>query len=384
MKGGCIDKYFIYLSYKIYMVRKVKKLNTKIKEKREKKRIKLELEKRKKEILEKDIFIKIYENLNDFISKSSIKTFKKYLVKFSEKKNWTLISDYSFYNKKDKNNAKKSNVYSYVLIPYFIDQNFIEKTSKSIKKDIKKVKKIPIETIHALKNNSFFIFNFITEKDYLDDFFKKNKFDSSTQKKDLKILIDAYEKLYKDNSLKQVVNEVYKHLDSKLEEKSFNSSLYQKIYLNSFFAAFISIILEREIKIENFSWISDRDPMFSFIDKLPQIMYYFRRGQIKEIESVNHREINHFFHSIPEAEKPFYDPLISYPDYFAGTLAEYEIDNLKSFDENNKEKYKQMIEDVLKNNENCINIVLKNKHLEIYRLMISENRNILSNSTKKK
>jgi len=366
------------------MVRKVKKSNIKIKEKREKRIIKLNLEKREKEILEKDIFIKIYENLNDFISKSSIKTFKKYLVRFSKEKNWTLISDYSFYNKKDKNNTKKSNVYSYVLIPYFIDENFVEKNSKDIKKDIKKVKKIPIETINALKNNSFFIFNFITERDYLDDFFKKNKFDSVTQKKDLKILIDAIGKLYENNSLKQVVDEVYKNLNSKLEEKSFNSSLYQKIFLNSFFAAFISIILEVEIEIENFSWISDRDPMFSFIDKLPQIMYYFRRKQIKEIESINHREINHFFYSIPEAEKAFYDPLISYPDYFAGTLAEYEIDNLKSFDENNKEKYKQMIEDVLKNNENCINIVLKNKHLEIYRLMISENKNILSNSANKK
>lgn len=362
------------------MVRKIKERDTKIKERRERKSMKLQLEKRNKKVLEKSIFVYIYNHLNDFINKSSIKTFKNYLKDFKDSTNWTLVSDYSFCNKNDKNNLKKSNVYSYVLFPHFIDNNFIDEVSKNIKKDIKKVKKIPSETINALKNTSFFAFNFITEEDYLDNIFKKNKGDLISHKKDLEILINSIKIFCKDPSVKDLSIKTYKNLSSKLERNSFKSDIFQKISLNSFFAAFISILLEKEIKIKNFSWISDRDKMFSYIKKLPEVMYYFRREEMREIEKTKPEEIKQIFYSIPESEKPFYDPLISFPDYFAGTLAEYKIDDLDSFHKNDKEKYKQMVENVFKNNENFVNIVLKNKFLEIYRLMISDKNNIMPDS----
>lgn len=362
------------------MGRKIKEIDAKTKKRREKKFI----QKRNDFVLKKSIFIALYKNLKGFINKSSIKTFKKYLENFSTEKNWILISDYSFYNKKDENNTKKSNVYSYVLIPNSIVENSIEEASKNIKKDIKKIKKVPIEAIETLKNSPFFVFNFITEKDYLDIFFKKEVFDFVAHKKDLKKFIDF---IKKDVSTKDNYIKAFQNLSSKIEKKSFNLQLYQKILLNSFFAAFISSILEKEIKVEDFYWISDRDPMFSYINDLPQASCYFRNNEMKEVEKIkeiNHKKLNLISESIPESQKPSYDSLILYPDYFAGTLAEYEIDDLKSFNKNNKEKYKQMVENVFKNNENFVNIVLKNKSLEIYRLMISDRNNIMPNSIEKK
>lgn len=345
------------------MVRKLKSIDEKIKRRRETKLI----EKKSK----KNLFIILYKYLENFMSKSSKKTFENYLKQFKNSINWTLVSDYSFYSKNDNNNSKKSNVYSYTLIPFLPDENFIKEVKTSIKKDIKKVNFVSEKTQKMLKNEYFFTFNFITEVDYLEDKLPTSRDQLVNHRKEIEKTIEEINKKYENNVKKDFFLKSLKNLSEKLKEKRFNFELYRKILINSFFASYISFLLESQIQIKSFLWISDQDSMTEYIPNFYKTFYMLEKDNFRIINKLNSNIIE--FSYIQKEKIPFYNPLISIPDYFCGILAEYKIDDNKSFDNVcEKEKYNDLFFKVLKDNKNILNIILK-KDLSIARLNIGKN-----------
>ena len=115
-------------------------------------------------ILKKGIFPRLLNCLEDTINKSAIVDFQNYLKKFPEVTNWYTCSDYCL----DEN--KNSNVYSFVLFPHIKDfQLLLNEISTNIEKELKHSGKIiPQKTLTYLKNDNFFVFNFIFPKKYFN------------------------------------------------------------------------------------------------------------------------------------------------------------------------------------------------------------------------
>ena len=114
-------------------------------------------------ILKKGVFPRLLNWLENTINKSAITDFKNYLKKFPEVTNWYTCSDYCL----DEN--KNSNVFSFVLFPHIRDfQLLLNEVSTNIEKELKHSGKvIPQKTLTYLKNENFFVFNFIFQKNIL-------------------------------------------------------------------------------------------------------------------------------------------------------------------------------------------------------------------------
>ena len=147
-------------------------MKTKIKETDEKTKIR----RMNNLILKKGIFPRLLNCLEDTISKSAIVDFQNYLKKFPEVTNWYTCSDYCL----DEN--KNSNVFSFVLFPHIRDfQLLLNEVSTNIEKELKHSGKvIPQKTLTYLKNENFFVFNFIFPKKYFNakDFNKEIEINS--------------------------------------------------------------------------------------------------------------------------------------------------------------------------------------------------------------
>ena len=319
------------------MVTKIKKTDEKIK-----------IRRLNNLILKKGIFPRLLNCLEDTINKSAIVDFQNYLKKFPEVTNWYTCSDYCL----DEN--KNSNVYSFVLFPHIKDfQLLLNEISTNIEKELKHSGKIiPQKTLTYLKNDNFFVFNFIFPKKY----FNAKGFNREIEINSLKKHIEIIEKNWKYDETKQRILISLKKLVNKLEIKNFSIQLYLKILICSFLSAYVCVLLQREkINIEVYSWLSDRDDMMSFAEGVITGMYLLRKEEIKKIMKLDPKPITEGFIIPKSEEKPFYDALVSVPDYFCGTLATImkndEVD-LKNF----KDKYIQLTDNVFQENKNIVNI----------------------------
>lgn len=127
------------------------------------------------------------------------------------------------------------------------------------------------------------------------------------------------------------------------------------------------------------SWLSDRDKMISYMDGCIFSISMNYTSLIRELFKQN-KNIRTKVLTIlqKDTEKPFYDPLIRIPDYYCGTLAEIdefsnEFLEKKISDEKNdyKHKYNQMMTQVLRENENIINLRVGSKEKKFHGAIIN-------------
>ncbi len=230
--------------------------------------------------------------------------------------------------------------------------------------------------MNYLKNKNFFVFNFIFPKKY----FSSKIFNKEIEIDFLEKHIQEIENNWEESDLKNKNILSLKELMKKFKAKNFNIQLYFKILICSFLAAYICVLLQKEKNnIEIYSWLSDRDDMTSFAEGAITAMYTLRKEEIKKIMKLEFKPITEGFVIPKNEEKPFYDALISVPDYFCGTLAtivkDDEID-LKKF----KDKYIQLTDNVFQENKNIINIEfvkdINEKKLATQRLVF-KNKNLI-------
>ena len=195
-------------------------------------------------------------------------------------------------------------------------------------------------------------------------------FDALTLKRQIKIIKNNWKNDYKD----VIVNSL-NNLIKKMKERNFNLSLYKKILLNSFLAAYLCTFLQRQKNIETYSWLSDRDNMTTYGSGIINALYLWRKEEIKKIIKIKFSPIEEGITILESKTKPFYDELIRVPDYFCGTLA-----SLIKFSKNKdkyiefSKKYDQIIMNVLNSNKNIVTILFEDSELysELYNKNIIE------------
>lgn len=330
----------------------------------------IKMKKRNNKILKFGLFPNIFNCLDETMNKESKIRFCNYLKKYKDIKKWSICSDYCL---DDKN--KNSNVYTFALFPVTKDISELkEEVVQNIKSEIKKSGNfIPESTLNYLNNNDFFIFNFVFPKDFLKNYFSKNfnkESEISSIEEQIKIIKNNWKNDYKD----VVVNSL-NNLIKKMKERNFNLSLYKKILLNSFLAAYLCTFLQRQKNIETYSWLSDRDNMTTYGSGIINALYLWRKEEIKKIIKIKFSPIEEGITILESKTKPFYDELIRVPDYFCGTLA-----SLIKFSKNKdkyiefSKKYDQIIMNVLNSNKNIVTILFEDSELysELYNKNIIE------------
>ncbi|WP_336015340.1 hypothetical protein [Fusobacterium polymorphum] len=319
----------------------------------------IKMKKRNNKILKFGLFPNIFNCLDETMNKESKIRFCNYLKKYKDIKKWSICSDYCL---DDKN--KNSNVYTFALFPVTKDISELkEEVVQNIKSEIKKSGNfIPESTLNYLNNNDFFIFNFVFPKDFLKNYFSKNfnkESEISSIEEQIKIIKNNWKNDYKD----VVVNSL-NNLIKKMKERNFNLSLYKKILLNSFLAAYLCTFLQRQKNIETYSWLSDRDNMTTYGSGIINALYLWRKEEIKKIIKIKFSPIEEGITILESKTKPFYDELIRVPDYFCGTLA-----SLIKFSKNKdkyiefSKKYDQIIMNVLNSNKNIVTILFEDSEL---------------------
>lgn len=330
----------------------------------------IKMKKRNNKILKFGLFPNIFNCLDETMNKESKIRFCNYLKKYKDIKKWSICSDYCL---DDKN--KNSNVYTFALFPVTKDISELkEEVVQNIKSEIKKSGNfIPESTLNYLNNNDFFIFNFVFPKDFLKNYFSKNfnkESEISSIEEQIKIIKNNWKNDYKD----LIVNSL-NNLIKKMKERNFNLSLYKKILLNSFLAAYLCTFLQRQKNIETYSWLSDRDNMTTYGSGIINALYLWRKEEIKKIIKIKFSPIEEGITILESKTKPFYDELIRVPDYFCGTLA-----SLIKFSKNKdkyiefSKKYDQIIMNVLNSNKNIVTILFEDSELysELYNKNIIE------------
>ena len=320
----------------------------------------IKMNKRNNKILKFGLYPNIFDCLAKTMNKESKVRFCNYLEKYNDIKKWSICSDYCL---DDKN--KNSNVYTFALFPLTKDISELKKeVIQNIKLEIKKMgNSIPESTLKYLNNNDFFIFNFVFPKDFLKIYFGKN-FNKEIEISSIEEQIEIIKNNWKNNYKEDMIN-FLNSLIKKMREKNFNLSLYKKIHLNSFLAAYLCTFLQRQKNIEIYSWLSDRDDMTTYGSGIINALYFWRKEEIKKIIKVKFPPIKEGIIISESKTKPFYDELIRVPDYFCGTLASLIgfARNKDKYIEFSNNKYSQIIKNVLETNENIVTIVVEDNEL---------------------
>lgn len=281
----------------------------------------------------------ILDVIQSTFKKSADNDLEKYLSATGNIKKWSCFSDYCFGDK-----SKPNDVVCFTMIPYIDDFQQLSSHIKSLANvDIKNTRKVNEEFTSFMRNYPLINFSFI-----LND--KKNLFgnDSATIKKSLELTFTLLKQQYitwaeNEPEKKEHYKEVEKKIDRTLLLIQDNKKIKQiiEMVLVTFLGAYVSSIIINKTKAEIFGWFSDRDSL----------------NEVSEMQSIDlfHNYLHgfsnmHNFHFVAapatSKDKPFYEDLLKIPDYIAGALADYNMqDNLIS-----KDKFNTMLTNYMAGN----------------------------------
>lgn len=273
---------------------------------------------------------------------------QKYLNSISDIKKWSCYSDYCFGDK-----TKPNDVVCFTIVPYVDDFEELSKTIKSIaNRDIKNTKIVKEEFINFLTNYPLINFSFI-----LND--KKKLFgnDSITIRKSLEqtfLLLKEQYRNWAENEpeRKDDYNKIEKKIDCTILNIRQNKKVKQiiEMVLVTFLGAYVSSIIVNKTKAEIFGWFSDRDSINEVCNNLSiDLFHNYLHGLTYGIDF-------QFASSLATSQHaPFYDELLKIPDYIAGTLADYNMENNSI----SKDKFDTMLTEYMGDNvdNNFIHII---------------------------
>ena len=238
---------------------------------------------------------------------------------------WTCFSDYCF---NDRN--KPNDVMTFTLIPYIDDFNKLSEVVANIAKvDIKNTKYVTEEFICFLKTYPLINFSFIINNNNKKKI--RRKIFKLRDKTDLNVLEDTFQFIKQQYSdwiekqpqQKEYFTKIIKKINCILHLLKNNKKVRQIIdmLLVIFCGAYVSSKVLQQIRnIEIFGWFSDQDAINDICNNfsVELFQYYLHR-------LINGKDIT--FVSCPASSsiKIFYDVFVRIPDYLAGTLADYNM-----------------------------------------------------------
>jgi len=244
----------------------------------------------------------------------------QYYPKVEKYKKWACFSDYCI---DDRN--KPNDVITFSLLPYIDDIKDLSLHVKLIApKDIKNAKSVSEEYINFLKNYPLINFSFIINN--------RNKFFGRDNTQFIETLSsiytqtkEQYEIWIKNQPEKaEYYNSVIKKLNHTLNQIKQGNKIKQ-IYsalLITFLGAFVSGLIVKKTQAEIFGWFSDRDAINEVSNNISIDLFQFFMFGFSEV-----KKCQFVAAKATSLDKPFYDELLKIPDYVAGTLADYNLDD---------------------------------------------------------
>ena len=120
-----------------------------------------------------------------------------------------------------------------------------------------------------------------------------------------------------------------KTLRADMQANSFNTPLLAETVITCFLASYIKYLLFKEVDVEIFSWLPDRDSMTSFTKGVYEQLYEIISYCICENKLPEERK--HIAEQVKDCliadpnNNMFYDELVRVPDYFNGIIADHNM-----------------------------------------------------------
>ncbi len=303
-------------------------------------------------------------------AQSTIKDLENWFRDIPEGASWYVISDYCFGDE-----TKKNDVVSFSLLLHHDKLENIKDYIKAFApKDLKKTRTMSEGFLKYINSPVIFNISFVIDR---NSKYMKDYSDAENMRSFLPAFRDIVEIIASNSNIENdyfaLVKKRTEIFERDFKNKNFNSKLSRQIYLVSTFASLIFYYLTIIKKPAHIAWISDRD---AIIDRYEGIVFDFAYMMFlaEYSEIISHKEGSPVMIDEPkftflEPEKGAvnaYDELVRIPDYLAGTLADFDIENR----EFSKNKYYQILEQSLVNSKNhaIIQIYGDSKKLSARRL----------------
>ena len=257
---------------------------------------------------------------------------------------WMISSDYCLHNAERPND-----VFAFSIFPY---NKELEKIQKEIKEalptDIKNTRSISQIGIETLRDRGRYHFCFIVNpaRTFIGDLSSAKLFlDNSI--KTARAWNDAHHKMEFIKGLEALRREA--------DSKSFKVSLLEDITLSCVFVGFIASMLVKYSEPEIIGWFSDRDSITTAWSKVSHLIaainysaFCQQQGYAEKVRGTK------FIVGGPDMsgarEHMWFEELVRIPDYFAGSLATYDITN--NAINSNQEKHAVVINQAIGTNPN--------------------------------
>jgi hypothetical protein len=308
---------------------------------------------------------------NSTLSHSTKSNLIEYLQLHKNIENWLISSDYCL---GDPN--KPNDVFSFSIIPYFSTLSAIQtRINELCPKDIKKVKEIPDNWVKALASKVVFHFAFIVEKR------RKWRFSESieNERPTIKILLEKLKNNIQEMTESQPNNcnhllDTIKKIDALIIEitrPSSNITLLKDIMFASFSAAYLGGLISSILPIKNLAWLSDRDKISQSYNHIAEDFFYLNFLSLAKHFEVDKKPQLATTRPDETSEEMWFDEIIRIPDYFAGTLADWDIAKNQA----SKNKFLKIIEGAVADNPRFALIKIKyvDGDLQACRLRVTKN-----------
>ncbi len=316
-------------------------------------------------------FIKtLKQHLDETLSKTTSNNWLKYLQQTSSMQNatsWMIFSDYCI---GDKN--KHIDSISFVICPTVNIDLISSETNSFIPKDIKKTRDINKRTLNYLKFPYYFSINFAI--DNIESYYKlyAPKNDKTVLSRDIESTYNNLNSIAQKTPFQESFLKKIKNLREEIKSNNFRTYNFCIILFIAFLASYVALFVTTHTKVKKLLWLSDRGLCFDFLDGLcfdfyNQIYYNLLIDTNILIPMPNPFGIGGMQ---KYTTKPWYDSLIKIPDYYAGTIASWDL-NTNNAD---ADKHVQIIDNVFADNPyfNLIKIDLKNKLFQSARIDITK------------
>ncbi|ERL01336.1 hypothetical protein O999_23155 [Pseudomonas putida LF54] len=269
----------------------------------------------------------IHESISRFNNsflQSGAKLLDDFIKEHKTTKKWILSSDYAFYDP-----TKNSDVVTFSLFPHLASfETMSECINIMAPSDLKNVRSVNDTFISFLKEGPVFNITLILDRErrmHSDErLYHISRIDAMIGM--LEYLCTSTPK--QENKYKKTIKEL-KQLKQMVKSSKLNLRILRDIEIVASLAAYFLAEISERADVEIISWLSDRDSMLTFKNKL--------------IGDYMLEQVSYLYHTLclyidvdpkgkliltkPETEGELsYDSFVRVPDYIAGTLADFDFE----------------------------------------------------------
>jgi hypothetical protein len=295
----------------------------------------------------------------------AIGDFRKFLAKHPLVSKWLIASDFVI-----NEPQASSDAYAYTFFPYNVDMLRLKAgIVKLAPEDFKKTNTVKPQLQEFLQSGETFTICLLTPK----------KYNTAGDIRAVRLSLDATLRMmqtWQDAESQQKIIKAFERLRERAKANNFNTQLMSTMMIATVMAAFCSIILAQERKIEIVAWFPDRDNITTAYERIADHMFAANFSAFSQKHNIDQRPIKTGI-GLPEPnpirpKQTWYDELVRIPDFLAGPLAAW---NYKEHLVPGRQKYVDILKGAVADNPYLTTLLLTDtgKGIGISRLLCSKN-----------